>query len=110
MIKFWEDSGNTTLYHNWIGTQVEGILVKGGLYNDAALLEFLSSELTDIGTMQRYVDVGLTDLLNGTYSDQYASALSEELVQVIFAEFSYAGIFEPAVVLDSAFFDGSSVA
>lgn len=109
MLKFWEDSGNTTLYHNWWGTQIEGVLFKGGLYNDAALLEFLQTELTDIGSMQRYIDVGITDLLKGTYKDEHEEVMNAALVDVLYASFSWAGIFEPAPVLNSKYFDGSVV-
>lgn len=88
MLKFWDDSGNETLYHNWWGSYAEGLLWKGGLYNDKKLKEWLDDEINDIGAMQRFIDVGLTDLLAGTYNDEYKSDLDANLKDILFAEFS----------------------
>lgn len=41
------------MYKNWLGGVAEGLLVKGGLYNNKPLNKFLESELSDIGEMQR---------------------------------------------------------
>ncbi len=41
--------------------------MKAGLYNDALLKQFLQTELADIGAMQRFVDVGITNALKGTW-------------------------------------------
>ena len=59
----WESSANTALYRDWLGSYAEGILWKGGLWNDNKLRTWLDAEVDDIGPMLRYVDVGLTDLL-----------------------------------------------
>lgn len=67
IITFWQNSANSKLYKDWLGGIVEGLTIKGGLYNDALLKSFLTTELADIGQMQRFVDVGLTDVLNGKY-------------------------------------------
>jgi hypothetical protein len=96
MIDFWVKSGNTTLYSNWFGGVTEGALFKGGLYNDDKLREFLTQELADIEKMKRFVDVGLTDVNKGTYVDEYGSNLDSNLVDILFAEFSFAGFFAPA--------------
>jgi len=42
MRKFWIHSGKTDLYKNWFGTVVEGLFVKGGIYNSAPLKDFLT--------------------------------------------------------------------
>lgn len=41
MKTFWDNSANTKLYKDWLGGLAEGLLVKGGLWNDAAVLPFL---------------------------------------------------------------------
>lgn len=69
IITFWQNTSNNKLYKDWIGGIVEGLTVKAGLYNDALLKQFLANELTDIGSMQRFVDVGITDVLKGTFQD-----------------------------------------
>lgn len=53
--------------------------------------------------------MGIVDLLNGTYDDEYKDQISANLVDIMFAEFSWAGIFEPAKILNSEYFDGSVV-
>lgn len=59
--------------------------------------------------MQRWVDVGLTDLVKGTYVDNYAETLDSNLADVMLAEFSYAGLFEPAKGAGTYWFDGGVI-
>ena len=79
-----------------------------GLFNDKLLEEFLTTELADIGPMQKFVDVGLTDVLNGTFVDQIET-LDTNLIDVMFASFSYAGFFPPAESMGHTWFDGSVI-
>ena len=44
MSTFWTNAANSELYKNWLGGIAEGLLIKGGLYNDAELLTFLKSD------------------------------------------------------------------
>ena len=69
MKTFWENSANAELYKNWLGGLAEGLLVKGGLWNDKGVLTFLKTEMADITASNRWIDVGLTDVLKGTYVD-----------------------------------------
>ena len=41
MSTFWKSASNSELYKNWLGGIAEGLLIKGGLYNDAELKDFL---------------------------------------------------------------------
>lgn len=109
MITFWQNSSNSKLYKDWLGGIVEGLTIKGGLYNDALLKSFLTSELADIGNMQRFVDVGITDVLTGTYKDILADDLNLNLIDIMFASFSYAGFFPPSESMGSSWFDGSVI-
>ena len=40
---------------------------KDGVYNNAATLDFIRDNLADVKPMQRWVDVGITNALQGTY-------------------------------------------
>jgi hypothetical protein len=51
MVSFWEHASNNRLYKDWLGGIAEGLTVKGGVYNNAALAKFLEAELADIGSM-----------------------------------------------------------
>ena len=42
MKAFWDASTNATLYKEWPGGLAEGLLIKGGLYNQAPLRKFLT--------------------------------------------------------------------
>jgi hypothetical protein len=42
MRTFWDASANAELYREWPGGLAEGLLVKGGLYNQAPLRKFLT--------------------------------------------------------------------
>jgi predicted acylesterase/phospholipase RssA len=110
MKTFWDNSGNNALYKDWPGGVTEGLLFKGGLYNDKPLLNFLASEMADIAPAQRYVDVGLTDVLSGMYTNYYASDLvGQELIDVMYGSFSYAGFFAPEAAMNSDFFSGATI-
>ena len=110
MKTFWDNSGNTALYKDWPGGVTEGLLMKGGLWNDKPLLNFLTSEMADISPNQRYVDVGLTNILTGTYQNYYSSDLSvSELVDVMYGSFAYAGFFAPEEAMNSSWFTGSTI-
>ena len=69
MKTFWENSTNTKMYKDWLGGIAEGLLLKGGLWNDEPTLDFLKSELADVSPTNRWIDIGLTDVLKGTYVD-----------------------------------------
>ena len=110
MQTFWDNSANTRLYKEWPGGVTEGLLVKGGLYNNKPLYNFLATELTDILPNQRFVDVGLTNVLDGTYKDFFAADLTgTELIQVMFGSFAYAGFFAPEAAMGADWFDGSTI-
>lgn len=58
--------------------------------------------------MQRFADVGITNVLTGAFKDNTAT-LDTNLVDVMFASFSYAGFFPPAESMDGVWFDGSVI-
>jgi hypothetical protein len=69
MVKFWTNASNTQLYKDWIGGVTQGLILKGGLYNNTPLNKFLDTELADIGAMQKFVNVGLANVLTGVWTD-----------------------------------------
>lgn len=110
MIEFWQNSSTSNVWKDWLGGLTQGLLFKGGLYNDAPLVKFLANETTDIGSMVRKVNVGITDVLKGAYRDFTENDLSgTTLADVFFASLSFAGIFPPAEVLGGSYFDGGVV-
>lgn len=110
MITFWKNAANSDLYKDWLGGVAQGLFYEGGLYNPKPLAEFLASELADIGEMQRYVNVGLTDVNSGKYVENTSGHnMDTHLQDVLFASFAYAGFFPPAESMDTYWFDGSVV-
>ena len=110
METFWKNSATTKLYKDWLGGLAEGLLLKGGLWNDKAVLDFLKTELADVTPTQRWIDVGLTDVLKGTYVDYKKEDLSgDNLYNVLYAPFAQAGIFPPVEYQSTDFFDGSTI-
>ncbi len=86
MKTFWDNSTNTKLYKDWLGGLAEGLLLKGGLWNDANVLDFLKTEMADIKATNRWIDVGLTDVLKGTYVDYQEDGLTgDDLYNVMYA-------------------------
>jgi predicted acylesterase/phospholipase RssA len=110
MKTFWDNSANTKLYKDWLGGLAEGLLLKGGLWNDAGVLDFLKTEMADITVSNRWIDVGLTDVLKGTYEDYSSAALTgDDLYNVMYAQFATAGVFPPVEFNNTDYFDGSTI-
>ena len=66
--------------------------------------------MTDISATNRWIDVGLTDVLKGTYVDFKESGLvGDDLYNVMYAQFAQAGVFPPAEFNDTDYFDGSTI-
>lgn len=110
MVTFWQNASNTKLYKDWLGGIAEGLLLKGGLYNDAAALDFLKGELADITPSNRWIDIGLTDVLKGKYTDFHGDQLvGDDLYNIMYAQFAQAGFFPPVEYQNTDWFDGSTI-
>ena len=75
---------------------MQGLFIEGALYNDKELLDFLKSDggLKGLTPNQRWIDIGLTDFLVGSYKDLYSEDLvGDVFYEAMFAEFAYAGFF-----------------
>jgi len=61
--------------------------------------------------MQRFVDIGLTDVLSGKYVDFLASDIATQanLVDALYSSFAFAGYFAPVDAFGSDYFDGSTI-
>jgi predicted acylesterase/phospholipase RssA len=108
MVQFWQNTTKQRLYKDWLGGWIQGLTVEPGLFNNKELEPFLQTELADIGTMQRFTDVGITNVLSGAFQDNTQS-LDTNLVDVMAASFAYAGFFPPAESMDGTWFDGSVI-
>ena len=110
MEAFWHDATQNVLYKNWIGGIARGLFFEGGLYNSAPMEKFLKNEFTGV-TMKRDVDIGIVDVIDGSYKDFSDKNITQgdNLVDALYASMSFAGFFPPAEVLGSAYFDGSAV-
>jgi hypothetical protein len=106
MIKYWTDASNTQMYKDWIGGITQGLLLKGGLYNNKPLNQFITTELADIGAMQRFVNVGLANVLTGVWTD---FDLTKDFITVMQGSFAYAGMFAPMKAMNSEWFAGSTI-
>lgn len=110
MQTFWENSSAQRLWKDWPAGLIEGLMFKGGLYNNKPLLNFLATEMADIAPSQRFIDIGLTNILTGMYTDFQAGDLTgQELVDVMLGSFDYAGFFAPEAGLGSNWTDGSTI-
>jgi len=66
--------------------------------------------MADVTPNQRWIDIGLTNVLSGAYVDyQQAGLTGDALHQVMYAQFAQAGIFPPVEYNQSEFFTGSTI-
>ena len=110
MKSFWLDAGNSTLYSSWFGGIAEGLFLEGGIYNSAPLKQFLVKELTDY-TMDRLLNIGIVDVLDGHYVDFTEKNITsgDNLINAMYASFAYPGFFPPVQAFGSSWFDGAAV-
>lgn len=61
--------------------------------------------------MKREVTIGITDVLSGEYKDFHENQLknSNDIIDVLYASFAFAGYFPPVEAFGSKWFDGSAV-
>lgn len=69
MEQFWTDAAHNKLYKDWFGGIARGLFMEGGLYNSAPLEDFLKKEFKDTTTLHRMMDIGITDVIDGSYQD-----------------------------------------
>ena len=81
-------------------------MIEGGLYNNKPLNSFLAENLADIGAPERFVNVGLANVLTGEWKD---FDLTTDFMDVMEGSFSYAGFFPPLEAMGSDWFDGSTI-
>ena len=66
--------------------------------------------MNDITPNQRWIDIGITDVLKGTYKDMLSADLTgDDFYNTMYAEFAYAGFFPPVAAMGSEWFDGSTI-
>lgn len=94
------------MYKDWLGGITQGLLLQGGLYNDKPLYNFIDTNLSDISSMKRFVNVGLANVLTGVWTD---FDLSKDFLNVMKGSFAYAGFFPPLKAMNAEWFDGSSI-
>ena len=112
MKAFWESSANNDLWQSWWGHEVEGVTLRQGIWNDSPALDWLKSEMSDVNlsSSQRWIDVGLTDILKGTYVDFFKDNLdSDMLYNVMYAQFADAGVFPPVQIGNTNYLTGATV-
>jgi hypothetical protein len=83
---------------------------KGGCYNNAASLDFLKANLQGVQPNKRWIDIGVTDAIEGRYVEMLSDHLTgENLFQTLFTGFSQPFYFEPVKWNGSEYFSGEVV-
>jgi len=102
MEQFWQNSAKNDLYSPWFGGIARGLFWEGGLYNSALMDAFFAKEFANT-TIQRQVDIGIVDVVDGSYKDISHENITNgvDLVDALYASMSYAGFFPPAEVFGS---------
>jgi len=110
MEQFWVDATHNKLYKDWLGGVARGLFFEGGLYNSAPMEDFLKKEFVDV-TMERSLDLGIVNVLDGSYQDFSDKNVTQgdNLIDAMFASTAIPGFFPPAEVLGTSWFDGSAV-
>jgi len=110
MEEFWRTAAENDLYQSWWGGMIRGLFWKGGLYDSAPLVDYLQQEFGDV-SMERKIDIGVVDIVDGGYKDFSNGNITSggNLVHALYASVSFAGFFAPAEVFGSSYVDGAAV-
>jgi len=110
MKSFWQGTATQTMYQEWLGGLLDGLLLEGGLYDDSNLKAYIQTTLKDV-VPKREFDIGVVDLLSGKYDTLTKKDLDDQttLDKGLISSLSFAGYFPPADDGKAKFYDGASV-
>lgn len=79
------------------------------MYNEAPLIKFLHERFSQPKTPVRDVNLGIANLLNGTFVSFTEKFMGEHMPKILMASVAAPGIFSPVEIFESMWFSGSAV-
>ena len=103
----WLNASKLNIYKNWPGGVVEGLFFKTGLYDSTPLRETYRAIYRG-RELKRKLDIGTTNLFNGTLTNFEMSVSEEEFLDILMATTAMPVLFSPKNMIESTWYDGSA--
>lgn len=104
----WKNSKNIKAYSNWLLGPAQGLMYKGGLYDNTPWKAYLAKVLNGRDAT-RVMTLGAVNVQNGNYEDLSSLITTEKLEEAIFAATAVNVFFPPVKAFNKYWFDGSGV-
>lgn len=93
LVNFWKDFKYYQFYDDWWGGLVEGLFVKSGLYNSAAMNSTIYEKLLVNEKFERMLVVGTTNLVDGQFYTFNSTLAVDKVLTGVLGSAAMSGIF-----------------
>ncbi len=104
----WNNTAKMSVYQNWMGFQVEGVLFKGGLWDSSPWETYLKNIINGRNA-SRLMTLGAVNVATGEYTDLTEKMAKDQLHEAVFAASAVNIYFPPASAFGKEWMDGSGV-
>ena len=87
---------------------IYGFFYENSLYDASDLYTFVAEYFKD-AKLQRHVNLGIANVMNGKYKSFKEHHTPDELIKVLQASLSFPGVFKAIEAFDSLWFTGSAI-
>lgn len=110
MEKFWLKIAEERdhLIKSWSWGMIYGFFYEHSLYDAKNLFKFIESYF-NYRTVQRHLNIGLANVLNGQYKSFEDFEKEEKLVKVLQASMVYPGVFKSVEAFDQLWVTGAAI-
>lgn len=95
LYNIWSKLSDHSMYKNWMGGVIEGLLLKQGIYDNSPYFETLKNLAYNRTSLKRKLAITLTDLNSGKLATVYESVGILRMLNYVRAAASSAGFFAP---------------
>ena len=104
----WNNTAKMTVYQNWMGFQVQGILFKGGIWDNSPWETFLKNTINGRNA-SKALTLGAVNVATGEYTDLTEKMAQNQLHEAVYASSAVNIYFPPVTAFGQDWMDGSGV-
>jgi len=110
---FWTKMGAVDVYEDHPLGMLEGLVLRDGVFKADPLMKLIDEEFGSdaqhLKNSKRALNIGIANLMNGTFVSFNDNFKTRDLVKVLKASVAYPGVFAPFEAWNSTWLTGSSV-
>lgn len=110
LVDFWTKLGefNGKLAESWSWGMIYGFFYENSLYDATKLYDFIAEYFNNT-SLERHVNIGLSNVLTGQFQSFKEHHNSTDMVKILQASVSFPGVFKTIEAFDSVWFTGSAI-